>query len=122
MQYITKTITLTVTIPNTEAIATDYIQIFSNNGSGSVNLATPMSGKVASLNIAGAVDRTYTYSFRITAPALWKFKYTVYDAAGNAGTTSGEFSTDQTTLVPAKAPSLVYVSYSGTTKMLVLAA
>ena len=108
MNYITKTITLTVTIPNTEVGATDYIQIFSNNGSGSVNMVTPLSSKILGVASLTEAKRIYTYSFRITAPALWKFKFSVYDAAGNAGTTSGEYSTDETDLVPAKASSLVY--------------
>lgn len=121
MQYIAKTIKLTVTIPNTEVGPTDYIKIFSNNGSGEVDMVTPLSSKVLGVASLNEAKRIFIYSFRITAPALWKFKFRVYDAAGNGGTTSGEFSTDQTTLVPAKAPSLSYVSYNGTTKILVLA-
>jgi hypothetical protein len=103
MKYIPKTVRITVTIPNTEVGATDYIYIFSNNGEGDVDLVTPFSPKIRGL--ANATNFVYVCSFQVSQPGLWKFKYTVYDAAGNAGTTSGEFPI-------AWANSTAYVAHS----------
>jgi hypothetical protein len=116
MNYQTKQITLTVTIPKTEFSATDYICFFSNNGSGDVDLNNAFSPKI--ISTPSGTNYSFVYRFIVRSPATWKFKYKAYDASGNAGTTSGEFTADASTLVPSKAPYLLYVSYNASTKIM----
>jgi hypothetical protein len=116
MIYLSKQIKLTVTIPKTEIAATDYVCFFSNNGNGNVDLNNAFTSKITS-RLSG-VNYVFVYTFTVKTPATWKFQYKVFDSAGNAGTTSGEFEADVSDLIPAKAPQLRFVSYNSTTKIM----
>ena len=120
MNYLSKRIKLTVTIPKAEVEVADYVQFYSNGGvaAASVDFNTAFAPRQTS-RLSG-VNRVFTYSFTVNSPATWKFGYKVFDTFGNAGTTSGEFTADVSTLVPAKAPQLHFVSYTTGTKIMKL--
>lgn len=116
MQFISKIVKIQITIPDTDIAATDYIYLFSNNGSGEVSFDTPLSPKLRGMKYG--TDYIFTHYHTITSPALWKYKYRAYDTYGNQGTIAGqassvEISQDLTTLVPQKSTQPKYTSYIG---------
>lgn len=115
MKYIPKTLKFSITIPNTEAGATDYVQIFSNGGSGDT-VTTVQSPKLK--GVLSGTNYVFTYKMIVSQPAVWKFKYTLYDAIGNAGTSSAEATQDLTDMAPAKPASLKLAGYDADLKVL----
>jgi hypothetical protein len=120
MRYIPQTIKFTVTVPKTEGLATDYIYLYDNGGSGDIDDDNPISPKVQP--VSDGTDWVFTYRLLVDTPGMWKFKYTIFDSIGNAGSSSADHTVDLTGLVPMQAATLKYISYNTTTKVLSLTA
>ena len=118
MKYVTKTLTFAITLPNTEVSAADYIYLYSNGGSGDVNTAAPVSPKLFG-RLSGS-NFIFSFALTVTKPGDYKFAYTVFDAIGNAGSSSAVYEEDLTAMVPATPSTLKFVNYDSTKKLLTL--
>jgi hypothetical protein len=117
MLFYKKVYNLKSTVPATEAAAGDYIKIYWDNGTGTIDYTQALA-RVA--GVSSGSNFVFNHPFIASTPNTYKFVFKYYDKYGNLGATSSEQTLDATDLEPYIKNYLKYVDYTNSTLTLEL--